>query len=206
MSHLTRDERLLALDQALEPLRRAHLDACLACRSDVEALASVVDRVKAVDVPEPSPLFWDHLAARVGEAIAREPVPERPRWWAPRPIRGVAVAALVLVALAAGLRLRPPAPAAVATDARSPVDRVEAPVAPGGHAVADGDAPGEMDDAMSDDAGWQLIAAMADGADLDTFATAGGSELSIAGLSADERAALARELEAMLQAAGAREG
>ena len=31
--------------------------------------------VAAVDVPEPSPLFWDHLSARMREAIAHEPPP-----------------------------------------------------------------------------------------------------------------------------------
>jgi hypothetical protein len=82
MSHLSRDERLLAVDGALEASRAGHLAACGACHAEVEALRGVVARVRAVDVPEPSPLFWDHLAARVGEAIAQEPLPARAiAWW-----------------------------------------------------------------------------------------------------------------------------
>ena len=77
MSHLSRDERLLALEGGLEAPRQAHLASCRSCRTDVDALGRVLARVRAVDVPEPSPLFWDHLAARVGDAIAREPAPGR---------------------------------------------------------------------------------------------------------------------------------
>ena len=57
MSHLSRDERLLALDGVLDPQRQAHLAACEACRTEVEGLRAVLARVRAVDVPEPSPLF-----------------------------------------------------------------------------------------------------------------------------------------------------
>ena len=34
--------------------------------------------VAEVEVPEPSPLFWDHLSARVRDAVAAEPAR---RWW-----------------------------------------------------------------------------------------------------------------------------
>jgi hypothetical protein len=201
MSHLSRDERLLALDDALDPPTRAHLASCAACRAEVESLASVVARVKAVEVPEPSPLFWDHLAARVGDAIAREPAPERPRWWAPRPLWGV-VAALVLAAVAAiswSARSADAPPQAVARTA-PPSVAPSLPVAP------DAADAGDPADASGDD-GWRLIAAMADDADLDTLApAAGGSELTIAGLTADERAALIRELEAALASGRGREG
>lgn len=204
MSHLSRDERLLALDDALDAPTQAHLASCAACRAEVESLASVVARVKAVEVPEPSPLFWDHLAARVGDAIAREPVPERWRWRAPRPLWGV-VAALVLAAVTAiswSLRSADAPPAVVRT-----APQAGAPLPPVASHAGD-DAPAEPRAAAADDdAGWRLIAAMADDADLDTLApSAGGSELTIAGLTADERAALIRELEAALAAGRGREG
>ena len=41
--------------------------------SDDEILALMRD----VEVPEPSPLFWDHLSQRVHDAVAVEPLPAR---------------------------------------------------------------------------------------------------------------------------------
>ena len=120
MSHLSRDERLLALDGALDATRQAHLASCPACRTDVETLGGVLARVRAVDVPEPSPLFWDHLAARVGDAIAREPAPVPDRgWWSPR--LAWAAAAVVITAAGAGYLARPqPQPAGTVVGRSTP--------------------------------------------------------------------------------------
>lgn len=42
--------------------------------------AELIDDVRAAgDVPEPSPLFWNHLSARVRDAVAVEPIPRS--WW-----------------------------------------------------------------------------------------------------------------------------
>src|SRR5688572_11533457 len=98
MSHLSRDERLLALDGALDAARQAHLGSCASCRTDVETLGGVLARVRAVDVPEPSPLFWDHLAARVGDAIAREPAPVADRGGWSRRLAWAAVAVAIAAA------------------------------------------------------------------------------------------------------------
>ncbi len=113
-SHLSRDERLLALDGALGAARETHLARCSACRTEVDGLRGVLARVRAVDLPEPSPLFWDFLATRVGEAIAREPVPVATRgWWSPR--LGCTAIALFVSAAAAGFLTRgAPTAAAVA--------------------------------------------------------------------------------------------
>jgi hypothetical protein len=46
--------------------------------SDEELIAAL----REVDVPEPSPLFWDHLSERVREAVAAEPLPSA--GWASR--------------------------------------------------------------------------------------------------------------------------
>jgi len=199
MSHLSRDERLLALEGGLEAARQAHLASCRSCRTDVEALGRVLARVRAVDVPEPSPLFWDHLAARVGDAIAREPAPGADRgWWSPR----LAWAALAVVIVAAGAgyltRSRPPTTVVAGSAAVSgdPIDQRGSPN------------PGE---ASADD-GWALIAAVADQvADqvVDDAAFApqvGQAELSVSALSADERRALAGELAAELAPRRNREG
>jgi len=200
MSHLSRDERLLALDGALDAAREAHLAACAACGTEVEALRAVLARVRAVDVPEPSPLFWDHLAARVGDAIAREPAPIAPqRWWSPR--LAWAAAAVIVTAAGAGYLARPqmPPPSTVAAHSEAVVRAPDDPRRPPN--VTD------MGASMGDD-GWALIAAVADQAAVDdAFAPQlGQAELSISSLSADERAALAGELTAELAPGRNREG
>jgi hypothetical protein len=43
-------------------------------------LQQVLHRVTAVEVPEPSPLFWEHFGARVREAVARQPQPAGTGW------------------------------------------------------------------------------------------------------------------------------
>ena len=142
MSHLSRDERLLALDDALPQGRVAHLAECVACRADVETLRKVVARVRASDVPEPSPLFWDYLAARVSDAIAREPLPvaASPAWWRmPRfTWAAAALAALAVLAGYLGPARRQPAPvAAHATPgAAIAVDTANEPDDPDGAAGA----------------------------------------------------------------------
>ena len=199
MSHLSRDERLLALDGALDATLQAHLAGCPACRTDVETLGRVLARVRAVDVPEPSPLFWDHLAARVGDAIAREPVPLADRgWWSPR--LAWAAVAVVIVAAGAGYLTRSQPPATVAAQSTpSAGDR-------------DQGRPSNVADASVADDGWALIAAVADQVgdqvsdDLAFAPQVGQAELSISALTADERRLLAGELAAELAPRRNREG
>lgn len=191
MSHLSRDERLLALDRALDAAREAHLAACAACRTEVEALRGVLARVRAVDVPEPSPLFWDHLAARVGDAIAREPSPAARRgWWSPR--LAWAAGAVVITAAGTGYLMRPSVPPAAVIAHLAPT-AVDEPVSPVIGGTSDVD--------LTADEGWALIAAVADDGAVDDdvlVPQVGQAELSIAALSPEERLALARELAAAL--------
>jgi hypothetical protein len=106
-SHLTPDELIDAVDGTLAPLRRAHLDTCEACHQEAATLRGVLGEVRVADVPEPSPLFWDHLSARVRAAIADEtaghaPAPVR-RWFQWPVLAPLAGLASVLLALIAGL-------------------------------------------------------------------------------------------------------
>jgi hypothetical protein len=67
----------------------------------------LIQDVKAAgEVPEPSPLFWNHLSARVRDAVAVEPIPRA--WWMTywRPL-AVAAGTIGLVAV---VTLRPWAP------------------------------------------------------------------------------------------------
>jgi hypothetical protein len=208
MSHLSRDERLLAVDDALEASRAAHLASCVECRGEVDALRGVVARVRAVDVPVPAPLFWDHLAARVGDAIAREPTPvAAPAWWHV-PQWGWGIVALAVVAagsvyVAATRRGPMPPTTVVAQSAPAAGDAASAASAP---AVAN------ADPADPHDEDWALITATADETGLtpaDAVALAplaGQAELSLSQLSREERAALIDELEAELAPHTGREG
>jgi hypothetical protein len=113
MRHLQSDE-LIDLAEGTRPDASApHLQACEACRTQLADLRTMMSRASQADVPEPSPLFWDHLSARVRDAVAAEGVP-RATWlgWlqsgvlTPLSIGGLAVVALA-VALSVGVRYVP---------------------------------------------------------------------------------------------------
>lgn len=75
----------------------------------------LIDEVKAAgEVPEPPPMFWNHLSARVRDAVASEPVPGP--WWMAywRPLL-LSVGAVASVALVVMLRSSAPAPVESAT-------------------------------------------------------------------------------------------
>ncbi len=130
MNHLSRDELLDAVEGG--DGRREHLESCAWCRQEVEALAGVLKDVAATDMPEPSPLFWEHFSARVSEAVRHEPsAPGLPRRGAPwraaanrlrharlSPGWRLAVAAVGVLAIVAALAVRldrPDSPASVAS-------------------------------------------------------------------------------------------
>ena len=119
MTHLSRERLLEAVESGAWADTADHLASCARCRAEVDALRRTLDEVRAVDVPEPSPLFWDHLTARVRDAIAAEPEPLRVgvrSWWRPAFAAGVVFVAAVLVHLASGSitreATRPPVPTA----------------------------------------------------------------------------------------------
>ena len=45
---------------------------CDACRASVDDCATTLALARTDGAPEPSPLFWDHLSARVGAAVRDE--------------------------------------------------------------------------------------------------------------------------------------
>jgi hypothetical protein len=70
--HLNADE-LVDLAEGARPESSApHLAACPQCRAQLDDLRAMMSAVAAVDVPEPSPLFWDHFSQRVHDAVASE--------------------------------------------------------------------------------------------------------------------------------------
>lgn len=68
-----KEEQLIDLAEGTRPdSAEPHLASCERCRAELADLRAVMSVAASVDVPEPSPLFWDHLAVRVHDAVAAE--------------------------------------------------------------------------------------------------------------------------------------
>jgi hypothetical protein len=129
MGHLSSVEFVDLLDGVRSRASEQHLSECDRCRGEFAGLREMRDAATSTDVPEPSPLFWEHLSARVHEAVAQEvPAPgERSGrvslfggWWV-RAAAGIAVSALVIAA-AVTLGSRPDAPRPLPPPARAQPD------------------------------------------------------------------------------------
>ena len=70
MTHLSESEFVDLAADALDPRRAAHVETCAPCREQRDALRAMLRDVSAVVVPEPSPLFWEHMSARVRDGMA----------------------------------------------------------------------------------------------------------------------------------------
>jgi hypothetical protein len=70
--HLTPAQLIDVAEGAVAESGVPHLSSCAECRRQLADLRAVMTAVVTVDPPDPSPLFWDHLAARVNGAIAEE--------------------------------------------------------------------------------------------------------------------------------------
>ena len=129
MGHLSSADFVDLLDGVRSDASAQHVSECDRCRREIARLREVMAAATSIGVPEPSPLFWEHLSARVQEAVAQE-VPGAGQWrgraslfggWWIRAAAGVAVCALVIAAaVTLGSRpdvLRPlPQPARVQPD------------------------------------------------------------------------------------------
>jgi hypothetical protein len=196
-THLSGDA-LVELAQAGES--HPHVAECDRCRRAFEDVRDALNLVRAEQVPEPSPLFWDHLSARVHEAVQHE-APLRPRravWFTtPRWRSAVAVALTVLVVAVVARALRP---AGAPASRPGPAQTTQLPVAVPETSRTAQEPPTEE----STDASWTLVTELASNADLDTTTRAEGFALQPG---AAERAALQltpdeqRELVRLLQAA-----
>jgi len=104
MRHLTPTELVDALDGTLSADRTAHLTSCEACSRQQRQLLNLLAETRQVDVPEPSPLFWERLGDRVRVAIHHEPpAVRRPRWFAWPVLAPLAAMTVLVVALGAAL-------------------------------------------------------------------------------------------------------
>lgn len=187
MTHLTAAQIVDAAEGRPDAGLRQHLIECDRCRDEVARAAAMLGTVRADDVPEPSPMFWQHFSRRVREAIDAETVAplERPtrRWlWIP------AAAAFATVIAIVGVRTvrapQPPqalsVPSTSATSASAAADPLVA--------------------TASDDGDWAIVAASAEGIEWEERAAAGltvrpgAAERAVAELTSDQREELARLL------------
>jgi hypothetical protein len=97
MNHLRPDEYVDAIDGTLAEERHAHVASCGECRGEVSRLASLLGRVREINAPEPSPLFWGALSERIRRAVAGESVPRREHRWFQWPVLAPLGALAVIV-------------------------------------------------------------------------------------------------------------
>jgi hypothetical protein len=104
-----------------------HAQTCDLCRRQLADLRAALGLAAQPAVPEPSPLFWDHLSARVRRAVAAEGAPGRATSWRERwrpaaaPVwagaaAALAVAIVLTVRVGAPTHRRAPMPQPVVAD------------------------------------------------------------------------------------------
>lgn len=205
MTHLTPEEFTDLVDGVLPADRHGHLTGCPACRERADALRVTLQAAASNDVPEPSPLFWDHFSARVAEAIRREPRAAQgwARWMRTPAIAWASVAAAVVLVLAAVAWRQGGRDTAASAGQVPAVAHRQSPTA----AVAEKDLQIAAADAEPDEA-WALVRTVAEDVAWDDAHAAGitarpgAAEGLAVELSAEERAELARLLETELKRAG----
>jgi hypothetical protein len=193
-AHLDETLLLAALDGQIDAAAATHLADCRTCADRISELRSMLESVASVEVPEPSPLFWDHFPARVSRAI--DAAPRQAGWLnASRWMWGSAAAAAVVLVLML-LPLRRDAAAPV------PTGTVDIPAV----AVAS-----EIDtvESLEGDEAWEMVRAVAEATDYDEVQEsglaprAGSLERAAMELTHDERTELARLIAQEIKRSGA---
>lgn len=182
MTHLTPTQLVEALDGALESDRKHHLDSCRTCEGQLADLGAVLGETRDLNMPEPSPLFWQHLSDRVGTAVDAESlVGDWPVWLRWPVMAPVAALALLMMTLAVAV----PRQARVATNGAT-------------HVAVD-----ETSDSTLDDS-WVIVADLVGDLDWDTAMLVGltlepgAADLAVLQLTAAEQRELTRLLKAEL--------
>ena len=204
MKHLTSAQLVDLIEGVLPAERAAHVGACARCRQEADELRAVMCGVREVDVPEPSPLFWDHLSQRVRDACGAEPEVGSsgwvPSWSLSRVALAVTTVTVIVAVVVGGVLIRSPSEEA----------------APGGDSVAgllanlglDGwDAEPDLFESFGEEPAWTLVMTVAQEIEWDDTGAGGlvgpgASERAVLELSPEERRELGRLLEAELAGEG----
>jgi hypothetical protein len=201
MRHLTNEELLDLAEGDATPAvvdrANTHLASCAQCADELDrartALSMARDPLSA-DVPEPSPLFWEHFSARVSDAVAAEPTARAPRWfngaWGWPVI--VPAAAVVALIVAVALRVGPAQPASQ-TAANAQASSAITVANPGDATVDGGDSALALLADLAGDFEWD------DAADAGLLAGSGAIDRAMSELTADERVELHRLLNEELK-------
>lgn len=178
------DEFIDLLDGVGEPAARAHVAQCGHCQATLADVQQALQAAQDLDVPEPSPLFWPQVNARVAAAVAAEATPARAwRDWLRLgvlvPLSGLA---LLVVTLASAVG-RAGTPAAAPLAALDPADVI---------------APAASDDALA--LVLDLVATLPE-SEFDSLGVTALPDLGVAAasLSADEQQALRALLTAAVE-------
>jgi hypothetical protein len=211
MTHLRESEFVDLLDHVLPAARARHVEECAACAEKIDLLRSTLGRVSDVEVPEPSPLFWEHFSARV-QAGVKDATPGElapwSTWLSQAGFKWVVAGALVAVVGFAGFRVaridstRPPNGAIV--EGPTMRDASSASTAAGDDLL-----DGLDGKAADDDVAWGVVRAVADEVQWDDQVRAnlaarpGTVERAVLSLKGEARAELIRLLEAETKRPGA---
>jgi hypothetical protein len=197
--HLTSDELVDIAEGTRSETSAPHLVGCRACREQLIDLRAMMSTAKDVDVPEPSPLFWDHLSARVSAAVAEEASSPQSAPWRDRLVASTSkIAFRMALGLACGLLIF------FATNPRPSTPQVaEAPVVAVPETGAD-----PLVLPADEDASLTVVASLTDGQDLETvreagLAPRGSAEHAVTHMSDGELRELRRLLKEELSRSGA---
>jgi hypothetical protein len=196
--HLNVEELVDLAEGARDDSSLAHVTTCERCRQQLADLRAALGAAASADVPEPSPLFWDHLSNRVREAVATEGAPAGAGWWNRWPRWASSGALPVWLGALAAVVL-----AVVLTSRMAPL--------PGWPAHAG--IPADADiiqpfDAPADDPALRLVADLVgnmeyeDASAIEISTHAGAVDEAVSSLSADERQELQRLLTAEMKRPG----
>lgn len=151
---------------------------------------ALIERVtQALDVPEPSPLFWERFPDRVRAAVAAAPPAPAPAWWR-RPVTALTLAASLVIAGGVWM-VRPAPPASPVANTSGAAGLVE-----------------PLDEPL-DEAGWSVVTSAAATAGLDALGEAGfgvapgDADAALEDLTQAERAAFVAMLQAELKGSDA---
>jgi hypothetical protein len=210
MKHLSRAELVDFIEASplLPAERTRHVSTCNECRAEAEALRAIRALAATDEVPEPSPLFWDHFSARVADAV-REEAPGRNEdapdgtGWRRAPFATWAavatMAVLVMMTVVWRTTLHAPAPArGPATTGAAVGKGTVAPVAAaaGDESEVDADEAWAVVRVAAQDLRWEEAHAAG------LSAHPGAAEGLALELTADERSELARLLDKELKHTG----
>jgi hypothetical protein len=193
---LTPDEFVDLVDGTLAAEREAHLAICAACAKTATDVREALTAAMSAEVPEPSPLFWPGVNARVQAAVAGSAVTGWRAWLRLDVLVPIAGLALVVVAMASAIdAVSPRGPYRAGPDVAIANRPLEVPSNAADVALAP---PAATDDALAMVA--DLASALPEGGwDALGITRLPDLDVAAAALTADERDALAALLQSAVE-------